>query len=52
MAIIISILMSLGITFNSDNSNNHHEKGLYGGQKFTTETSAEVRGNIEWEENH
>ena len=52
MAIIISILMSLGITFNSDNSNNNHEKGLYGNDKFNTSSSVEARGNIEWDEVH
>lgn len=52
MAIIISILMSLGIISNSGNTTSHsHHTGIYG-DKHPTDYSATSRGNIEWDENH
>ena len=52
MAIIISILMSLGIFSNSANtSNNAHGLGK-DIHKNNTENTTTIRGNIEWDDNH
>lgn len=52
MAIIISILMSLGIFSNSANtSNNPHGLGK-DITKNNTENTTIIRGGVEWEESH
>lgn len=52
MAIIISILMSLGIFSNSANtSNNAHGLGK-DIHKNNTENTTAIRGGFDWDENH
>lgn len=50
MAIIISILMSLGILSNSANTNNNHSYGYH--ETKGDNYAANSKGSIDWEEMH